>query len=61
MPYPNYDDFEARGIVENEGLEYAVRHYTNAESFKNPETAKLWGAAAKALDALVAHLHLEDG
>lgn len=49
-----------RDIVENEGLEYAVRHYMGADVIKNPETAKLWIEAEAALTALAKHLHLED-
>lgn len=55
-----YDDFEVRDRVEQEGLDYAVRHYMDASSCKNPETARLWQEAADALNALAKHLHLDD-
>ena len=54
-----YDDFEVQEICEDEGLDYAVRHYMGPESIKNPETARLWEEAGKALNALAEHLHLE--
>ena len=55
-----YDDFEVRDIVENEGLDYAVRHYMTADHCENPKTAELWGAAEKALNTLAKHLHLDE-
>ena len=59
MSYPLYDDIKVKEIVEDEGLDYAIRHYMGSDSIKNPETAKLWDDAALALDALAKHLHLE--
>ena len=55
-----YDDFEVQAIAEEEGLEYAVRHYMSADCCKNPETQKLWREAAGALERLAKHLHLDD-
>lgn len=48
-------------MVEEEGLGYAVQHYINGDSFKDPETARLWTLAAETLDALESHLRAETG
>lgn len=47
--------------IENEGLEYAVRHYIEGDAFKDPVTARLWTAADCILTALVKHLESETG
>lgn len=47
--------------IENEGLEYAVRHYCSGDEFKDEITAKLWNAADAAIDALVKYLENETG
>jgi hypothetical protein len=54
------NDIEVRERVDQEGLDYAVRHYMSGDSCQNPETAKLWDEAAAALNNLAAHLGLED-
>ena len=55
-----YNDIEVKERVEQEGLEYAVRHYMSSDSIKNPELAKLWDDAAASLDALAKYLRLDD-
>lgn len=60
MTIPNYSDLDARDIIANEGLEYAVRRYVDADAFQNPETRRLWAAASRALDALAQHLRADD-
>lgn len=47
--------------IENEGLEYAVRHYCDGSEFKDTHTALLWDKAARALDELVTYLVDETG
>lgn len=47
--------------IEDEGLDYAVRHYIGGSAFKDPTTAELWDNAAKALHALVDYLKAETG
>jgi hypothetical protein len=53
-------DHEVRARVDQEGLEYAVRHYMDGSSIQNPVTAKLWDEAATALNALAKQLGLDD-
>lgn len=43
--------------IEQEGLDYAIRHYMGSDGFTDRETARLWDEAEKALNALVKHLH----
>lgn len=52
---------DAVDIIENEGLGYAIRHYTSGDDFKDPETHRLWDAADKALVELVEYLEAETG
>jgi hypothetical protein len=52
---------DAVAIIENEGLAYAVRHYTDGAQFKDPHTGTLWDAAALALDNLIDYLEAETG
>lgn len=52
---------EALDIIENEGLDYAVQHYTSGRDFKDPTTRKLWDAADTALTELVGYLEKETG
>lgn len=47
--------------IENEGLDYAVRHYCGADSFKDPKTRELWAAAEKGLNDLVKYLEDDTG
>jgi hypothetical protein len=61
---PEYGDKTngyAVDTIENEGLEYAVRHYIDGNEFKDKETAFRWNRAALALDLLVEHLEKETG
>lgn len=51
----------AADTIENEGLDYAVRHYIDGDAFKDPETARLWTEAANANQALVDYLKRETG
>lgn len=52
---------DAVDIIENEGLEYAVRHYISGTEFKDSMTRKLWIDAELALDRLVNYLQRETG
>lgn len=52
---------DAADIIEDEGLDYAVRHYISGDEFNDPTTEKLWTEADKALTALVQHLERETG
>ena len=56
-PYTNGDAID---VIEDEGLGYAVQHYTSGP-FRDPETQRLWDAAASALNALEAHLERDTG
>lgn len=60
IDHQKYDDLTVREIVEDEGLDYAVRHYMSSDSIKSEETAQLWSAASDALEALAKHLHLDE-
>lgn len=42
--------------IEQEGLDYAVRHYMGSKDFEDRKTAELWDAAEAAMNALVQHL-----
>lgn len=59
------DDLKTNGYavdtIENEGLEYAVRHYIGGDAFKDPVTARLWKTADEALTELVNYLKAETG
>lgn len=61
MPDELRTNGDAVDIIENEGLDYAVRHYISGSAFKDPDTARLWTAADGALNALVNHLTAETG
>ena len=50
---------EARNIIENEGLGYAVTGYIDGKYFKDPITRKLWEGAEKALSDL--EIYLDEG
>lgn len=54
-----YSDLECVERIEQEGFEYAVRHYMDSRHIQNPVTGKLWDEAAKAMNKLAEHLHLE--
>lgn len=56
-----YTNGDAVDILDNEGVGYAVRHYTSGSAFKDPETRKLWDAADNALGELVTYLERETG
>ena len=56
-----YTNGDAIDLIENEGLDYAVRHYTSGSSFKDSDTGLLWDEAANALNNLVNHLERETG
>lgn len=56
-----YSNGDAVDIIENEGLGYAVQNYTSGDSFKDPETKRLWNEADAALTTLVAYLEKETG
>lgn len=59
------DNKYASETIENEGLDYAVRHYISGSAFADPITARLWENAEKACNELVDHLQsygsLEEG
>ncbi len=61
MPREKYTNGDAVDIIENERLDYAVRHYCNGSDFKDRVTAELWDEAGTALNALVAYLQDETG
>lgn len=48
-------------VIANEGTGYAVQHYISGTEFKDPETVRLWCAAAEALDELEHYLKNETG
>lgn len=48
-------------IIENEGIGYAILHYTSGSNFKDQETARLWDVAETALNDLVDYLEAETG
>lgn len=56
-----YTNGDAVDILENEGTGYAVQHYIDGDSFKDPETRRLWNEAALALNELESHLRKETG
>lgn len=58
-PCKNYSDEFARGIIEKEGIGYAVSEHTGYYCFANPVTRELWKNASEALNALAAHLKIE--
>ena len=55
-PQGSLDNHEARQIIENEGIGYAVQSYIDGDEFKDPETRKLWNEADKALSDLESYL-----
>lgn len=55
-----YSDKDLRNIIEDEGLDYAVRFYLSEECIEDEDTQKLWRQARIALEKLAAHLELED-
>lgn len=52
-----YTNRDAAEIIDNEGLDYAVRHYCDGKYFKDPITAALWDKAALNIQKLVDYLH----
>lgn len=56
-----YTNGVACDILANEGTSYAVQHYCDGSSFKDPETARLWQEAGDACDALEKYLREETG
>ena len=56
-----YTDGDAVDIIENEGLEYAVRHYCDGTYFESGKTGSYWTAAQRALNNLVDHLREQTG
>lgn len=61
MEKEQYTNGEAVDILDNEGMSYAVMDYCDGSYFKDPETAKLWDAAGKALEDLRQYLRKETG
>lgn len=51
-------DEDAVRFINNEGLEYAVTNYINADQFSNEKTRKLWYKAQVAIRELEKHLKL---
>ena len=43
---------QARDIINNEGIGYAVQSYCSGSDFEDKKLVKLWNTAKKALDAL---------
>lgn len=56
-----YTNCDAVSIIENEGLDYAVRHYISGDYFADPETQKRWNAAEEAITALTEYLERQTG
>lgn len=56
-----YTNGDAADIILNEGVEYAVRHYTSGDSFEDPKTAELWDKAAAGLSELLNYLSKQTG
>lgn len=50
------DNGYAFSIIENEGIGYAVTSHSSHDSFKDPETRRLWKRAGDALDELQSYL-----
>ena len=46
----------ALGIIEQEGIGYAVQDYCSGDGFKDPKTKELWKNAGKALNDLQNYL-----
>jgi hypothetical protein len=59
--YGEYTNGTAIDIIENEGIGYAVLHYTSGDAFKDPETQIRWQNAAGSLEALIEYLQDETG
>lgn len=55
------DNDDAVNIIQSDGIGYAVQCYCKGDSFDDPETCRLWNAAAEALDNLEGHLERETG
>jgi hypothetical protein len=56
-----YTNGDATDIILDDGLAYAVRHFTDGDDMQDEKTGRLWDEAATALDALVDHLHAQTG
>lgn len=52
------DDAALAGLIEQEGLDYAIQHYLDPQQIQDPETKRLWLRAKHALDALAKHLEV---
>lgn len=55
-----YTDLEIKGIVEDEGLGYAVMHYMDKENIWSEKTKKLFSTAKNAMLKLAKHLGVDD-
>lgn len=49
-----YTKHEIAGIVDCEGLDYAIQHYCSADSISDPVLAARWAEAKEALEAVEA-------
>lgn len=52
MSNTKYTTEQVAGIVDCEGLGYAVTDYLGADSIEDPELARLWRQAKEALDEI---------
>jgi hypothetical protein len=52
----NYEVNDVAGIVEQEGLGYAVQHYLSAERIQDAKLADLWGRAKGLLNEIETYL-----
>lgn len=52
----SYSNEQAARIIASEGIGYGVQCYASGNQMQDPETARLWEEARKALDELEAHL-----
>lgn len=49
-----YTNNEIAGIVDSEGLDYAIQHYCSADSIADPILAARWAEAKEAMEAVEA-------
>ena len=53
------DNDEVIGIIESEGIGYAVLCYTNGDTFKDEKLAQLWKEAKEKLEAINEYLGID--
>lgn len=60
MAKTKYTNVGVARIIENEGLEYAIRHYMSGDSIVDPKLAEMWDEASKLLDEIEKYASLEE-